>query len=460
MPSGMFALSVGQEYKEPFRQDAFLGSFYQQHFSEDYGGFAFLRGSGLDVLEPKTGLFRPNFESSIQGLNSDITEAVGYCGPSSEPRYPLDSKLGRITGCFSGNVSNCAEQVDEFKAFGHTFVEGDDIEVILRRIIQGSDIADGILSMSKVIEGSYALIVMSEKEGGMYAVSYPGHWPLIVGVKKGTVALATDPSGFNNLGLSIERELEPGEIVFIKNGELKTCATIPGAEGKVCGFLFWYSAFPAFVYRGVVASEVREASGALLAKRDIEAGFIPDVVTPISYSGDFHAQGYMQEFCRSINAGLVDRIPLPVTPLIRYPYAGRSFTPQDAEARAREAFIKQVPSSSRFRDIDIKFTDDSIVRGTQLKGSLIPKLRALGFTGVHAGISYAELVRGCHFCKAAKEDGDLLAIQHLDLEERKDHLGLTGLDYNTLDDLIKVLAKLGLPEEQVCLDCARRRETE
>ena len=98
------------------------------------------------------------------------------------------------------------------------------------------------------------------------------------------------------------------------------------------------------MFEGIPASLVRKRLGAALARRDIERGFVPDIVIPVPDSGRFHAIGYHQEFCRQMMAGKIDRIPLYDELLLKYPYAGRSFIPPDQKQRDREARIKLLVS--------------------------------------------------------------------------------------------------------------------
>jgi hypothetical protein len=76
------------------------------------------------------------------------------------------------------------------------------------------------------------------------------------------------------------------------------------------------------------------------------------------------------------NEGTIKRIPLYDEPLVKYPYAGRSFTPQTEKERKHEAYIKIVPSGEiSYQGKIVAIVDDSIVRGSQTREGLIPKLR-------------------------------------------------------------------------------------
>ena len=166
----------------------------------------------------------------------------------------------------------------------------------------------------------------------------------MIGEKEGAVIVASESGGFANLGYRRVRDIEPGEVVLLKNGRWETKGRITPPTVQACSFYWVYTGFPNNVFEGVPDSLVRKRLGAALAARDIERGFVPDVVIPVPDSGRFHAIGYHQEFCRQMMAGKVARIPLYDELLLKYPYAGRSFIPRDQKQRDKEARIKLLAS--------------------------------------------------------------------------------------------------------------------
>ena len=76
---------------------------------------------------------------------------------------------------------------------------------------------------------------------------------------------------------------------------------------QACSFYWVYTGFPNDVFESIPGSLVRKRLGAALARRDIDRGFIPDIVIPVPDSGRFHAIGYHQEFCRQMMAGKVEQ---------------------------------------------------------------------------------------------------------------------------------------------------------
>ncbi len=447
--AGIFALSINPKiYGGNFLDSLFWGIFYQQHLGEDYAGLSTCKQEREEKIKIRThrGLFRPAFRHDLGGLEG--TEGIGYCGGDREP-FLVDSKVGKFSICFSGNIINRSELVDNFKNLGHTLERGDDVEILAKLIAQGDNVVDGIKKMTQEIKGAYSLLILTEE--GIYASRSPsGHWPLVIGKREGGVVVASGSGGFNNLGFNLQRDLKPGEIILIKNGQGETKDIIIGERIQFCSFLGVYTGFPNEIFERIPTSLVRKRLGASRARFDIKRGFIPDIVVPVPDSGRFHAIGYHQEFCRQMNGGKITRIPFYDEILLKYPYAGRSFTPQIQEERDQEAQIKLLGAGEDYSGKIAVVCDDSIVRGTQIQTNLVPKLRRTGIKEIHFRISNPELRSYCPWGKTIKK-GETLVSRIPSKEERIKSLGIESLEYNTIDELVEAI---GLPKEQLCIDCS------
>ncbi|MFC1899641.1 hypothetical protein ACFLXP_04870 [Chloroflexota bacterium] len=443
---GFFALSIDAEnYKDDFLDDLFWQTFYQQHLGEDYTGLATYKRDRIKIRTHR-GLFRPSFNEDMLGLEG--TMGIGYCGDSREPIL-ISSKLGEFATCFSGNIVNHDELVEKFKACGHSFAwEGIDIEIITKLIAQGEGFVDGIQKMSGEIEGAYSLSLLTPE--GVYIVCDPSsRWPLVIGEKTGAVAVTTDPCGFSNNGFSYQRDVEPGEIILLKNGCAETKGRIPSTKVQICTFVWVYTNYPSAIFKGIPVSAVRKRLGAILARQDIERGFIPDIVAPVPDSGRFCAIGYHQEFCRQINEKKIDIIPKYDELLMKYPYAGRSYPRSNQVARESEAHIKQLGSGEKYPGKVVVVCDDSIRRGTQTEKNLVPKLKTLGIKEIHVRISNPDSFSYCSWGKTIQK-GELLATRIPSIKKRIEHLGITSLRHPTVQALAEAV---GLPLDTLCIDC-------
>jgi amidophosphoribosyltransferase len=443
---GFIALSIDpNKYEENFLDDLFWLTFYQQHLGEDYAGLTTYNGGKIHIRTHR-GLFRQTFSDDMVGLEGTL--GVGYCGDNREPVL-VDSKSGEFTACFCGNIINQDRLVERFKNEGHSFTwEGVDIEIIAKLIAQGEGFVDGIQRMNDEIKGAYSLSILTHE--GIYIVCDPsGRWPLVIGEKTGSVAATTDPSGFANRSFSYQRDVEPGEIVLLRKDQAETIGKMPGTKTQICTFVWVYTNFPNAVFKNIPISAVRKRLGAVLARRDIERGFIPDIVAPVPDSGRFCAIGYHQEFCRQINEKKIDRIPEYDEILLKYPYAGRSYPRSDQAKRDLEAHIKQLGSGENYSGKIVVVCDDSIRRGTQTEKNLVPKLRSLGIKEIHFRISNPDSLSYCRWGKTIKK-GELLAARIPSIKKRIEFLGINSLYHPTVQELANAI---GLPLEELCVDC-------
>ncbi|MFC1946844.1 hypothetical protein ACFLXY_02860 [Chloroflexota bacterium] len=443
---GFFALSIdSKEYKGLFLEDLFWLTFYQQHMGESYAGLA-TYNEGKIRIRTHRGLFRPNFSQDMTGLEG--TMGVGYCGDNREPIL-VDSKLGEFAICFSGNIINHEELVKEYKERGHSFAwGGTDVEIIAKLIAEGDGFVDGIQRMNEKVKGSFSISVLAHE--GIYLACDPsGRWPLILGEKQGAIACTIDPIGFDNWGFSYKRDVDPGEIVLLRGSNVETKGKLEGSNSQICTFVWVYTNYPNSVFKGIPVSAVRKRLGAVLAKRDIEKGFIPDIVAPVPDSGRFCAIGYHQEFCRQINEGKINRVPEYDEVVMKYPYAGRSYPRSSQEERDLEAHIKQLRSGEKYDGKKLVICDDSIRRGTQIEKNLVPKLRALGISEIHFRVSNPDSITYCKWGKTIQK-GELIATRIPSMTRRTEFLGIDSMEYPTVQELAEAI---GLPLETLCVDC-------
>ena len=170
--------------------------------------------------------------------------------------------------------------------------------------------------------------------------------------------------------------------------------------------------------------------------------------------------------------GRIKRMPFYNELLLKYSYAGRSYPRKTKEERNQEAYIKILRSGESadnlqepFKELPDPFNtdldnlivvlcEDSIVRGTQIRQNLVPKLRSIGIREIHVRVSNPELLSHCPWGKTTKK-GETLAERLPRIEDRIKELGIDGLEYNTIEDLVRAI---GLPQEQLCVDCSLKRE--
>ncbi len=264
-----------------------------------------------------------------------------------------------------------------------------------------------------------------------------------------------------NLGFNVERELGPGEVVRLSPDSIQQLVK-PGDAMQICSFLWVYYGFPASSYENINVEAARNRCGVALARAD---DVQVDFVAGIPDSGIGHAIGYAAE------AGIPYR-----RPFVKYtPTWPRSFMPQEQRIRDLVAKMKLIPIPELIKGNRLLFCEDSIVRGTQLR-DIINRLFDYGAKQIHMRPACPPLVYSCKYLNfsRSKSEMDLAARkaikdiegsadQHLNeytdpnsdryramLENIREQLGLTSLQYQKLDDMVEAI---GFPRDKLCTFC-------
>jgi amidophosphoribosyltransferase len=480
MAAGLFGLSIDRrEFKGNFLDPLFLGMFYHQHLG-NRGGFVYFENKEIKKREFR-GAVGPGqvgtFDNSVSNLG------IAYYGDANEP-FHFESILGDIAVCFSGNITNIKELREEIKRDGGIFERKFDAEVIAEFIVrwglkkgntQREKIINGLKAFNQKAEGAYSLLVLTKER--IFAVYGPdGRWPLIIGKdESNSLVVASETAGFSNLGFRIFRELKPGEIVSITNGRMRKELILPKKDAQICDFLWDYTGFPASMFRNMSAANARKFLGACLARCDIEQGFFPHLVIPVPDSGFFHWLGYMHEFQRQVSLGKIgiDKFPIFDEILVKYSSV-RSFI-QSKKDRDKVAYYKMLAiedyltyliqwlkssGNSEFLKkicskegrLIVVILEDSVVRGTQIRSNLAPKIRkvfAPWITEIHVRASYPVIKSHCEWGKTTQR-GEILAVKHPEKKQRIKRLKVDSLECNTREDFASVFDSLS---GKICMGC-------
>lgn len=460
--SGFFG-SIG---KTDSVSNVFYGTDYHSHLGTKRAGLAYFNpkdGFQRAIHSLEDGYFRTKFENDLVSFTGN--SGIGVISDTEAQPIVANSHLGKFAIVTVSKIANAEELESSFLNNHRTFSETSQgsvnpTELVAMLIANGQDFVDGIENTFKNIKGSCSMLILTEKEI-IAARDKLGRTPVIIGKNLNGLAVASESCAFANLGFEIEKFLGPGEIVRITADGYEQIKK-PLNKMQVCAFLWVYYGYPPSYYENINVDETRYRCGAALARKDnIEADF----VAGIPDSGLGHAIGYTNE----------RNIPF-MRPYAKYtPTWPRSFMPQNQVARKLVAKMKLIPNPAIIRGKRGIFLDDSIVRGTQLKDNT-RDLYTKGIKEVHMRIACPPLTYPCKFLNFSRskksielatrkaiaqlegnEDVNIKKYSTTDSEECKamierirKNLGLTTLQYQSLDDLVKAI---GLPKESLCTHC-------
>ncbi len=407
--------------------------------------------------------FRSKFEDDLDKFTGN--SGIGVISDTDPQPIVLNSHLGKFAIVTVARIANMAELEKELLDSNMHFAElssgkTNQTELVALLIIQGKTFREGIENVFAKIKGSCSMLILTE-DGIIAARDRLGRTPIVVGKKDGAYAVTSESCSFPNLGFETEGYVGPGEIIRLYHDHVEQIKA-PEKDMQICSFLWVYYGFPNSSYEGRNVEQVRFSSGYKMGSKDeSEADFVCGIPDSGIGQGLGYAEGKGIPYHRAITKYT------PTWP--------RSFTPSNQERRDLVAKMKLIPNRDMLQGKKIIFCDDSIVRGTQLKDN-VKVLYDYGAKEVHMRIGCPPLVFGCPFIgfSASKTDMELItrriikefegeADKNLDKysdpttpEYRKmvgkiaEMLGLTSLEFNTIDTLVEAI---GLPKCRICTHC-------
>ena len=402
-----------------------------QHRGQESCGLAVSNGEEINYYKDMGlvgDVFTPKKLEKLQG-NMGIAH-VRYSTAGGSNFANCQPLLGsvrkrRLALAHNGNLVNAQALKDMLEEDGYMFTSNTDTEVILyilARYYKGNIVESLKLTMD-YIKGAYSLVIMSDDE--LIGVRDPfGFRPLLIGKKDDEYILASENCAIDILGGEVIRDVEPGEIVVIKDGKLKSYKVSENYKPmkKSCIFEHIYFARNDATIDNVNAYEFRVKSGEILAQEDnVKA----DMVVPVPDSGWPGAIGYAN----------ASKIPVSEA-LVKNRYVGRTFIKPTQEEREIGVKIKLNPLSRIIEGKSIVLVDDSIVRGTTL-ANIIKLLKKAGAKEVHVRIASPKFLYPCYFGTDIPSR-DQLACNRWSEEELRLKIGADSLGFLKLDTIEQI----------------------
>ena len=466
------------------RRDVVLDVF----FGTDYHSHLGTRNAGMAIWSPEHGCqrqihsisntpFRTKFEKDLADFKGGCC-GIGCISDSDPQPLLVRSHLGLYAITTVGQINNAEQLVDTyFSDHGHQFMAMSSgkvncTELVAALINERDSLVEGIQHMQRVIDGSMTVLLMTAKGEIIAARDKVGRLPILVGKDNDGFCVSFESFAFQKLGYTKEYELGPAEIVRITADRIEPLA--PAAPRmKICAFLWSYYGYPNSNYEGVNVEVMRYRNGEIMARDEIVHGQLPkvDYVAGVPDSGIPHAIGYANRSGKPF-----------ARPFVKYtPTWPRSFMPANQDVRDQVAKMKQIPVPELIEGKKLLFVDDSIVRGTQLQGT-VDFLYESGAAEVHMRSACPPIMYACKYLNFSRgnSDMDLLArrtIQELEGDEGQQHLdeysdshtergqclrkaiseklGFDSLEYQSLDGLLEAI---GIDPEKICTYCWNGKE--
>ena len=423
----------------------FYGLYTLQHRGQESAGIATNDGSGGFSLRTGMGLVSQVFdEEDLAFLRGDIaightrySTSGGSLACNAQPIVVRDRETGEeIALAHNGNLTNAATLREDLEAQGVEFQSNADSEVIAHLLARapGQTWEERFHYVMRRCEGAYSLVIMTKDR--LFGVRDPlGVRPLCIGRMGEGWVIASESCALEHLGVALEREVRPGEVVQVDAEGVRSFSPVAQAPVRAaCTFEYIYFARPDSRLSGRLLYPVREEMGAQLAREhpvdaDIVIG-VPDSATPA-------AIGYARE------AGIPYR-----EGFVKNRYVGRTFIQPDQRIREAGVSLKFNVLSDVVQGKRVIIVDDSIVRGTTTP-RVIALLRRAGATEVHMRVTSPPITSPCFFGVDMATKNELIAA-NMSIEKIREHIGADSLGYLSLEGMMKAI---GQPDTEVCNAC-------
>jgi amidophosphoribosyltransferase len=439
---------VGIVGHSPVNQQIYDALTVLQHRGQDAAGIMTYHDGEL-FMRKKTGLVRDVFqENHMLKLKGNV--GIGHvryptagCDSASEAQpFFVNSPYGICLG-HNGNLTNTTELAEVLtrEDLRHLNTTSDS-EVLLNVLASelsrvktprasAADIFAALGSVYRRVRGGFAVVTMIVGHGLIGFRDPHGIRPLVLGKRESALGseymLASESVALDMLGFTLERDVNPGEAVFIdEHGRLYSQQCAPTAKHTPCIFEYVYFARPDSKMDNISVHKARLRMGDLLAEKikRVWADHDIDVVIPIPDTSRTAAVQVAQLLGVKYREGFV-----------KNRYIGRTFIMPGQEQRKKSVRSKLNVIDLEFRGKNVLLIDDSIVRGTT-SAQIIDLAREAGARRVYFA-SAAPPVRYANVYGIDMPTASELVASNKSEEEVAKSIGADKLIYQDLDDLVR-----------------------
>lgn len=406
-----------------------LGLYSLQHRGQESAGIVSVQDGRVNAIRAM-GLVSDQFSAErMKTLTGPV--AMGHTRYSTAGSSSIENaqpalvhfKGGHIALAHNGNLTNALDLRGRLEDDGSIFSSSADSEVIVHRLAKSraerpeeklAEALDGV-------EGAYSLLVVIGDT--LVAARDPRGWrPLVMGRLNGAYVFASETCALDIVGATVEREVNPGEIIAIApNGSLRSFERGAAAKLQRCVFEYVYFARPDSRVFGGSVDRARRALGRQLATEHPALG--ADLVFAVPDSSNSAALGFAE----------ISGLPMELA-LIRNHYVGRTFIQPTQSGRDAKVKVKYNPVREILDGKKVVMVDDSIVRGTTTKG-LVALVRAAGASEVHMRVSSPPITGPCWYGIDTPDRDQLIAANH-STDEIARMIGVDSLGYLSLEGML------------------------
>lgn len=347
---------------------------------------------------------------------------------------------GEMGICHNGNLVNANVLKRELEDRGSIFNSSSDTEVLGHLIKRHHGrFIDRVCKSLQHIDGAFAFLILLDS--GLYAArDRYGLRPLSIGqMPSGAYVFSSETCAFDIVGAKYIRDVKPGEVVRVRNGELKSCFYMneyQEASDNICAMEYIYFSRPDSDIEGVNVHSARKRCGKILFE---ESPADADVVIGVPDSSLSAATGYAEASGIPYEMGLV-----------KNKYVGRTFIQPTQELREMGVRMKLSAVRSIVAGKRVVMIDDSIVRGTTSR-RIVSLLKEAGATEVHVRIASPAIKYPCFYGVDTSTVEELIS-HRMNVGELRDYIKADSLAFISEKGLKKAVRD-NAECDSLCMSC-------
>lgn len=371
---------------------AYYGLHSLQHRGQEAAGIVVRNHHHKLVIHKGEGLVTEVFDKEkLENLSGDAAighvrySTAGGGGIANVQPFLFRTLDGSMGIAHNGNLVNANYLKRDLEEKGSIFNSTSDTEILGHLIKRNTGrFIDRICKSLEALDGAFAFTILVEDALYVARDKY-GLRPLSMGQmpKSGAYVFASETCALDIVGAKFIRDVEPGEIIRVKDGQIKSKLYTDGPiQDKICAMEYIYFSRPDSTLDGINVHTTRKNAGKQLFK---EAPVDADLVIGVPDSSISAAIGYAE----------ASGIPYEMG-LIKNKYVGRTFIQPTQAMREQGVRMKLSAVTSIVKDKRVIMIDDSIVRGTTSK-RIVSHLKEAGAKEVHVRIASPAIKFPCFY---------------------------------------------------------------
>lgn len=410
--------------------------FHLQHRGQDSCGM---------VLDDKEKLYIIKKDGLVKNINIDIE--CEYNIGLGHIRYKTNGDmsneliqpfiLDNTILCHNGNIYNDTEILNYIlKKFNILVTFKNDSDLLLKlfnyeiknKEINEENIEKALINISKICKGSYNVIIYIRDYGIISFKDKYGFRPLCYGKNENGYIISSESIAINNLDYKFINEINPGEMIIIKNNLDFYKKQYVKSNLHFCIFEYIYMSRPETILNNVSVYDVRLKLGEYLAReltRNISKEEYDniDYIIPIPQTSKPVALMMSEKLKKPYREGIINNR-----------YIDRTFIMNNQKNRKKNIKLKMSVVKSMVKDKNIVIVDDSIVRGNTIR-HIIDLLKENDVNKIYVCISSPPIKYKNLYGIDISTDEELIANK-LKVTEIQEQIGADKLVYLKSYDMV------------------------